>query len=105
MFLYGNGFYKILKNSVKKKSQFPTKKELERYDNYKEVNRAQCSLTYKNWLTNNKERRKLFEKTYTLKNRSLDLQKKRLTFWRQKQQQLADAQLKNNEYNTSLIRF
>ncbi|MAG45159.1 MAG: hypothetical protein CMH63_00095 [Nanoarchaeota archaeon] len=78
---------------------------LEQDEAWREANRETCSLTYKRWLANNKEKRQAFLKAYRIKNRTLERQKGRIHHWRKKQKLLADAYLENNNHKASNIQF
>ncbi|MAG45666.1 MAG: hypothetical protein CMH63_02765 [Nanoarchaeota archaeon] len=78
---------------------------LEQDEAWRDANRETCSLMYKRWLANNKEKRQEFLKAYRLKNRTLERQKGRMAHWRRKQKALADTYLENSHYKSSTIQF
>ena len=80
-------------------------KLLEQDDKWRESNQERISLTCKNWLTKNKDKRTKFLKAYRTKNLSLEQQKLRLSHWRRKQKALTDAHLENGNYSSSTIKF
>jgi hypothetical protein len=100
-----------LKNNEKLKAKFKEYYKrnkdwmLEQDDLWRERNKERYLLTYKNWLLKNKDKRTMFLKTYIINNISLEKQKLRLAYWRNKQNLLADQYLKNKAYGLSTIKF